>query len=545
MCFPQLRTLEVNSEVLFAMPEAAAWKMRKRRGKKRLLLHDGTMMQPPPKWRPACGGTCCGIGMKLQFSINLHHICHNLLRSNKKTRLAGFFARGSIIPCGGWYCDLELIPSSLSSVSSHNVTIVSEMASAPVHAASMDVGCCDKSSDPSHTVSVSLDRLQRLEACEGRADLQGRHIELLHTQIADTDAILKQELARGEKHAEALMHIARTCDERMTEIKEQHAAALRVKDAAAAKAEAKLVELAASHTAAISKLEAQHKDAITKLEAENYALKAQAASTLTQVVTAITTGTMEILPIRPDRRQFLEWRVGGIPPSPLPPQFDRAWCAAVCTAGWKVNVDAAARDVRAKVTRVGSTFCTLRSAAPLPRQQMAAYRIVVEAYSGNGSDQSCSVGFVPSHRRHVSGTLMAVAPNPRDGIHNYGGWYIVVAATRVESLRDAKYSGWAVLPPADSGYATTAEVPPVPAGGAVEFAVDYAADTCRVAFYTPAAVAGGFVEAPHARMELRFVATAAVGAEGGGQRSVPSEADSGVALYPAVDGGSIWRFAAV
>jgi hypothetical protein len=49
--------------------------------------------------------------------------------------------------------------------------------------------------------------------------------------------------------------------------------------------------------------------------------------------------------------------------------------------------------------------------------------------------------------------------------------------------------------------------PPVPEGSAVEFAVDYAAGTSRVAFYTPAAVAGRFVEAPYARMELRFVAT--------------------------------------
>jgi hypothetical protein len=71
---------------------------------------------------------------------------------------------------------------------------------------------------------VSLDRLQRLEACEARADLQERHIELLQKQIAETDAALKLELARGEKHAEALMHIARTCDERTSEMKEQHAA---------------------------------------------------------------------------------------------------------------------------------------------------------------------------------------------------------------------------------------------------------------------------------------------------------------------------------
>jgi hypothetical protein len=93
-------------------------------------------------------------------------------------------------------------------------------------------------------------------------------------------------------------------------------------------------------------------------------------------------------------------------------------------------------------------------------------------------------------------------------------------------------------------------VPPVPAGSAVEFAVDYAADTCRVAFYTPAAVAGGFVEAPHAKIELRFVATAAAvrSAVSFPARSVPTAADSGVALYPAVDTfdhGIVCRLAAV
>jgi hypothetical protein len=81
-------------------------------------------------------------------------------------------------------------------------------------------------SAPSHlSVTVSLDRLQRLEACEARADLDARHIELLQKQIDEIDGILKLELARGEKHAEALMHIARTCDERTSELKEQHATA--------------------------------------------------------------------------------------------------------------------------------------------------------------------------------------------------------------------------------------------------------------------------------------------------------------------------------
>jgi hypothetical protein len=47
-------------------------------------------------------------------------------------------------------------------------------------------------------------------------------------------------------------------------------------------------------------------------------------------------------------------------------------------------------------------------------------------------------------------------------------------------------------------YATTDVVRRSPAGSAIEFAVDYAAGTCRVAFYTPAAVSGGFVESPDA-----------------------------------------------
>jgi hypothetical protein len=110
--------------------------------------------------------------------------------------------------------------------------------------------------------------------------------------------------------------------------------------------------------------------------------------------------------------------------------------------------------------------------------------------------------------------------------------------------------GWTVMAPATSANATTAEVPSEPAGGAVEFAVDYAAGACFVAFYTPAAVAGGFVEAPHAKMELRFAATAVgnVFEVPVPARPVPTAAGSGVALYPAVatyDSGSIWRFAAV
>jgi hypothetical protein len=318
----------------------------------------------------------------------------------------------------------------------------------------------------------------------------------------------------------------------------------------------KLTELAASHAAA--------KEAIAALNAENASLKAQAASTLTEILAAVstvTTGAMEILPVRPDSRQFVEWRMGGIPPPPpFVPRFDRAWCAAVCADGWKADVDVAAGDMRVMVTQKGLGDVTLRSATPLPRgpspcvgpggrQQLPAYRVIVEAHNDDGW---CRLGFVPSHHTHGGIATAAVAATPQYGIHNYGGWYILVYAASAGNVHSTTlFSGWTVMTLADSAYATTNKVPPVPAGGAVEFAVDYAAGTCRVAFYTPAAVAGGFAEAPHAKMELRFVATAAgAGSEGRPipARTVPTAADSGVALYPAVltlESGTIWRFAVV
>jgi hypothetical protein len=101
-------------------------------------------------------------------------------------------------------------------------------------------------------------------------------------------------------------------------------------------------------------------------------------------------------------------------------------------------------------------------------------------------------------------------------------------------------------PAADvSTFATNSNVPPVAPGGAVEFAVDFAAGTCRLAFYSPGAVAEGFVGAPFATMELRFVATEAKGDIPA--RSVPTAApESRLELYPAVSTdleGTSWRFA--
>jgi hypothetical protein len=196
------------------------------------------------------------------------------------------------------------------------------------------------------------------------------------------------------------MHIARTRDERTTKMEDENAAL-----------KAKHVELASSLAAAIAKLGARD-ETIATLKAENAALKAQAASKLTETLAAVTTGAMEILPVRSDSGQFVEWRVGGVPPpSLLPPlMFDRAWCSAVCARGWKADA------------------------------------------------------------------------TPQYAMHNYGGWCIAVAPSRAGGVHsDPMFSGWTLVPPAVSAYATTDEVPPVPAGGAVEFAVDYAAGTCRVA----------------------------------------------------------------
>jgi hypothetical protein len=178
-----------------------------------------------------------------------------------------------------------------------------------------------------------------LEACKVRADLQERHIGLLEKRITKADAALKLELARGEgheKHAEALLQIARSWDVWASEMKDQHAAALRIKDAATAKVQdenavlqAKLLELTASHATVIGKLDAHkdviaelkaenaalkahnastpakdtHTDAIAELKAENAALRAQNALTLAKVVAAVTAVTTEAMGIHPDSRQ--------------------------------------------------------------------------------------------------------------------------------------------------------------------------------------------------------------------------------------------------
>jgi hypothetical protein len=112
-------------------------------------------------------------------------------------------------------------------------------ASPPADRTSVGALPCGSPSDP-------LQLLQRLEALELQADLDARNIAQLREQNKQLDDVLSSERARGEKHAEAFMRIARTCDDRVDELKAQHAAAV-----------AKLEEEKATLKAANTTLEAQ------------------------------------------------------------------------------------------------------------------------------------------------------------------------------------------------------------------------------------------------------------------------------------------------
>jgi hypothetical protein len=314
-----------------------------------------------------------------------------------------------------------------------------------------------------------------------------------------------------------------------------------------------------------------------ELEAKFRAL----ASMMADIHTTVTQLAVEVHPLRRRAGQFAAFNAGALLEQPKPPvAIDRVWCADACADGWGVDVDTTG-DARAHVTRKGRSTCfTLRSvdplrhprdlppialaaatsdAAPTLRAQLPWYCVVVDKY--DNMSHSCYLGLVPSHH-HDEGVGAAAAAKfvHRDGdICTYGGWRIDVSASRRGTVHTDALSGWTVLRPhygvaiedgdlttGDiSAYATTTEVPPVPPGGAVGFAVDYAAGTCRVAFYTPAAVAGRFVDPPHAKMELRFVATEAKGDLPA--RSVPTAPGSGVQLHPAVmtcGVGNVWRFIA-
>jgi hypothetical protein len=437
--------------------------------------------------------------------------------------------------------------------------------------------------DGDQMVSVSRSRLQELEFCALRAELDAQNIQLLQEQVKKLEGALGTEQARSEQMASAFADVARACDNRARDLEEQYAtklakldsahdAAMAAKDATmAAKAaaitgmERRFVELDAAHARTVAAKDA----AFAKLERDHAALRAEVVAQLSAVHAAVTSKlALEIGPVRADGLQYATVHVGSVPLDTF--AFDTAWCAAAAGARWKIDIDPLAR-ARAHVvqcSRSGSGYLTLRGATPLPRrvpsacappQQLASCRVVIEAYPVHPDGKEfLNVGFLPSHA-HANGAL--VTPVVGRNIHHYGGWWFQVKPAVTCGIMNDHVFGWIALTPrADSGsdadeeedtstYATTDDVPPVPAGSAVEFAVDYAAGTCRVAFFTPAAVAGGFVGAPYAKMELRFVATDAVDMPDWGTipaRSVPTGAAcSRVQLYPAVAGGyagTILRF---
>jgi hypothetical protein len=302
-------------------------------------------------------------------------------------------------------------------------------------------------------------------------------------------------------------------------------------------------------------------------------LKADVMSRLSAIHASVTTLTLEMHPARLDQRQFITWHAGPVPPLYV---FDRAWADAAvlgdapwgsAATGPRANVDIDLQTgMRAHVTHIpGRGALSLRSSIPLirlhqnisttiPRRQLPTYRVVIEAYPE--TIRGCSVGFIPSHKG-ANSTNSLVLVNTMWGyrISEAIGWWFPVQPERSFAFSWPTSYGWSAMTPRNafrgvkappietSSYATTESVPPLPAGGAVELAVDYAAGTCRVAFYTPEAVAGRFIAAPFATMELRFVATERRGSIPA--RAVPTEADPGLQLYPAVathSPGAIWRF---
>jgi hypothetical protein len=307
--------------------------------------------------------------------------------------------------------------------------------------------------------------------------------------------------------------------------------------------------------------EAQYAEKLAKLTARVAELEASRAAVVAEKKNAAVQTDMMTTTVTQPEASHAE-----LPVVPFG-EFDSAWCAAACGDKLTVHIDAATR-MRAHMARP-SYYVTLRGTAPLsrhlpctgasPQQEFPSYRVVIEAYPTpvDGNGEWCNVGFVPSHT-FTDGT--PVTPAVGRNIHHYGGWWIQVHLNEYRGLGAVNLHGWkpllprrlagaAVAPEDTSEYATTNRAPWVLAGGAVEFALDYAAGTCRVAFYTPGVVDGGFVEAPYVTMELRFVATAVEDVPGWGAvpaRSVPTTAaDSRVQLYPAVAAayaGALWRF---
>jgi hypothetical protein len=219
--------------------------------------------------------------------------------------------------------------------------------------------------------------------------------------------------------------------------------------------------------------------------------------------------------------------------------FDPDWCVAVCGESdddndevyddgfvdrvvlWTVDLDQS--GTRAHVTQRGYDTLTLRGARPLPHPPhatTASFRVIIEDY---GDNKYCTVGFVPDNAEPVLGREIC----------EYGGWYITVEPFHSRPLLD---SGAFASSDADSDPEAFI-LPAVPPSAAVEFAVDYAAHTCRVAFYAPAK-ARDFTAPPDGALELQFVPKAEYCSNPA--RSDPTMAEGTcMALYPAV--GMRWN----
>jgi hypothetical protein len=311
------------------------------------------------------------------------------------------------------------------------------------------------------TVAMPLHRMQHLETCELRTSLDAETIRLLKMQVAELQDALALEHTRSEKHAEAFMRVSRSSDDRARELEAQRAAAIIAKDTFIAKLEDAKNQTINGLESTIRRLET----ALGKLEAENAALKAQAESRLTEILTAVTTGlALEIHPVRSDGRQFAE-RHGGPapplllpPPPPLPPlrplAFPRSWLAASLQQGMGTTCEISGlyNDIVSCLKTMGAGTCTLRTAAPLvfsSRRSVCRFIII------SGPMQCAYVGLLPS----------TATPRPSMNMQALGGRMVVIPGS--------------LLP-----------------GGAIELGVDRDTCKCKVGVYTPGDVAAGYPQPP-------------------------------------------------
>jgi hypothetical protein len=149
------------------------------------------------------------------------------------------------------------------------------------------------SAAPTHAPPVPPDYpqlLQRLEMLELQADLDARNIAQLREQNKQLDDVLSAERACGDKHAEAFMRIARTCDDRVDELKTQHANVIVAMDTTIAQlkaiAAASAVSLQEMKTEMVA-LRAANAAAVVKLETEKADLKAQMAMLQAQALSKL------------------------------------------------------------------------------------------------------------------------------------------------------------------------------------------------------------------------------------------------------------------